>query len=101
MHIESVQEIFHADIMGSKRRRIILQKPRSRAGYRSRGISVIGGINQDDVPGSLKRLEQYESAGTAIEALHIRWEGRVFQGSHHMDADALVAHDHIPEPQNE
>ncbi len=49
----------------------------------------------------LQRLQQNEAARPAVEALDAGRQRVLFEGPHHVNADALIAHDDVAEPEHE
>src|ERR1035437_9044132 len=101
LYIERVQQILDADIMRCKCWWIVARELWWGARDGANCIAVGRGINQHDAVGVLQRFQKNKAARAAVQALDAGRQRALFQGSDNMDADSLVAHDRVAEPQDQ
>jgi len=58
LDVKHVQQVFHPDIMGSERRRVIARELWRRPRDCANGIAIRRRVDQDDAIGVLQRLQQ-------------------------------------------
>jgi len=75
--------------------RVVAREARRGATDGADRVAVVGGINNDDAVGVLKRFEESESAGASIEAFNVCGEWFLFDGADYVDANALIAHEDV------
>ena len=71
MHVEGVEEVLYADVVRGESGRVVRGESGRGPCYGSRRVSVIRGVDQDDVIGRLQRLQQDKTAGTPVEAFNV------------------------------
>ena len=101
MDVEDVEQVFHADIVGSERGGVIARETRGGAGDCADGVAVVRGIDEDNAVGGLERLKQREAACAAVEAFHIGRKGELFELPHDVYTDAFIAHEDVAQAEHQ
>ncbi len=79
LHVERIEQIFHADVVRGERGRVILRKARRGAGDGAGRVAVGCGVDENDAAGVLERLEEDEAAGAAVKTFDACRQGVLFE----------------------
>ncbi len=101
LNVEDIEEVFDADVVGCECGRVVAREAGLCAGDGADGVSVGGGIDEDDAAGGLEGFEEGEAACTAVEEFDAFGQCKLLQGVDGMDADAFIAHENVAEADNE
>src|ERR1019366_2391728 len=87
------------NVVGGQRWRIIAREARHGAGDCADWISICGRIDHHNVVCLLHRVQKDKSSRAAVETFDIGGQCTLFEGTDHVNADTLIAHEDVAEPE--